>query len=840
MSKKKSRKILALILSVMLIVSTIPTSVLATDTSTELITEEIALREENVKHFKMPDGSYTAVVYSEPVHRMDSNGEWQDIDNRMKESTVKNKQAYITDDGRAVFSKKVDKTNSTIFELVDNGYSIKVSVVDDNIQNTTAKLSNHAKKYIPTSADDFEEQYKKLKTIDNNTTVSYKNLLKGITFEYVLSSNDVKENIIIDKKFDKYEYTFVYELSGLLALLNDDGSINLIDEITKNFVYTIPAPYMYDAEGEVSYDVSYELEELEKGLYSLTVSADEMWINDSERVFPVVIDPTVTFTAGYYDTYINSADPSANYGSSSELWISSTKTPFMKYNFLPTLPVDATINSAKLNLYYYYNVSTGSLNAGLYLVGVNWNESTWTWNTANQNSSLGILPTRLATLSLPASSSITSSTPGIATISITELVQAWYAGTTNYGIALKYESGTNGSVILKAWESGSATRANYEVSYTTGGLTVSNGTYFFQNGQYHNYMQIDNNASIYDGGAIFELWEFDGESEQKWNFEYMHNGYYKISSYASAKALTSPQNLNDSVTQEVYEASSDQLWKITSAGNNLYKLSPKSHNTYYLAAGDGIFASDGRNVEMRSSQSDQKDEWYIYGAGEHTVNLTVIYDNAYYNRYNSAYSRINNQIQILKEKYLDECGISVVAQSPSLFSCYADINCTTSYTDECNHVATSSCMNSTLSSLQIYHHTNIFNILLRVPHPDVSSCVKVAYIGHEFCVSDEHDNHPFFGVTYPDIGLSAITNFESEEDETRTLIHEFGHFFKVEDHYGRNGKTTEEIIISSGNTGYNRNCIYGENKETSSVTNNYIICDGCKSLIMKNANRYSQ
>lgn len=625
MSKKKSRKILALILSVMLIVSTIPTSVLATDTSTELITEEIALREENVKHFKMPDGSYTAVVYSEPVHRIDSNGEWQDIDNRMKESTVKNKQAYITDDGRAVFSKKVDKTNSTIFELVDNGYSIKVSVVDDNIQNTTAKLSNHAKKYIPTSADDFEEQYKKLKTIDNNTTVSYKNLLKGITFEYVLSSNDVKENIIIDKKFDKYEYTFVYELSGLLALLNDDGSINLIDEITKNFVYTIPAPYMYDAEGEISYDVSYELEELEKGIYSLIVSADETWINDSERVFPVVIDPTVTFTAGYYDTYINSADPSANYGSSSELWISSTKTPFMKYNFLPTLPADATISNAKLNLYYYYNVSTGSLNAGLYLVGVNWNESTWTWNTANRNASLGILPTRLATVSLPASSSITSSTPGIATISITELVQAWYAGTSNYGIALKYESGTNGSVILKAWESGSATRANYEVSYIISSLPIKNGTYFLNNFQYGNYVQMDNNQSISSEGAILELWDYDGSSAQKWNFVYLHNGYYKITSLASGKAITAPLEADESLVQKTYIADSNQMWVVSNLGSGMYRFKPKSNTTHYMASGEGVFTSDGRNVEMCSIQADGQDEWLIIESKD--LSLIAIPDN---------------------------------------------------------------------------------------------------------------------------------------------------------------------------------------------------------------------
>ena len=50
--------------------------------------------------------------------------------------------------------------------------------------------------------------------------------------------------------------------------------------------------------------------------------------------------------------------------------------------------------------------------------------------------------------------------------------------------------------------------------------------------------------------------------------------------------------------------------------------------------------------------------------------------------------------------------------------------------------------------------------------------------------------------------------------------------------------TTDQIIAETGNTGYNRNCIYGENKETSSVLSDYTICDGCKSIVKANIDRY--
>lgn len=137
------------------------------------------------------------------------------------------------------------------------------------------------------------------------------------------------------------------------------------------------------------------------------------------------------------------------------------------------------------------------------------------------------------------------------------------------------------------------------------------GTYWFKNAQYGNYMQIDNNASLYDDGAILELFDFDSDEDQRWNIEYVVNGYYKIVSDASGKAITAPSNLNNALTQSNYIGLTTQQWKISSTENGTYKISPRSSETNYMAAGDGIIFTDGRNVELRVDQSDNKDEWYI-------------------------------------------------------------------------------------------------------------------------------------------------------------------------------------------------------------------------------------
>lgn len=50
------------------------------------IYEVAELREENVKTFRLSDGSFVAAQYNSPIHRLDSEGKWQDIDNTLTES----------------------------------------------------------------------------------------------------------------------------------------------------------------------------------------------------------------------------------------------------------------------------------------------------------------------------------------------------------------------------------------------------------------------------------------------------------------------------------------------------------------------------------------------------------------------------------------------------------------------------------------------------------------------------------------------------------------------------------------------------------------------------------
>lgn len=334
------------------------------ETQEELVLSEVvSRREENVKHFDLGHGRFQAVAYGNAVHRKDENGVWQDIDNRLYPAKDR-ADLYATADGRTTVSA-YSHSSKALITLRENGYVIALAPVftqtAEKLKAASAvEIQNHKENKIDS---DRTLSIKDAAEASNTTTIRYADVFSSVDVEYLLSGNDIKENIIVNNEQNEYTYSFALAVVNLTPELKPTGEIVLSDSSTGTEEYWIPAPYMYDAHGEVSYDVSYELSGA-KGAYILRVVAEKKWINSDDRAFPVVIDPTIKKTI-LYDTYISSAAPTTNYGTSSELWISSGKISFLKQE-MPTLPDGCEFHAAKLYVYYYYydKVTDGSHIAG--------------------------------------------------------------------------------------------------------------------------------------------------------------------------------------------------------------------------------------------------------------------------------------------------------------------------------------------------------------------------------------------------------------------------------------------------------------------------------------------
>lgn len=78
------------------------------------------------------------------------------------------------------------------------------------------------------------------------------------------------------------------------------------------------------------------------------------------------------------------------------------------------------------------------------------------------------------------------------------------------------------------------------VNYNMNELILEEGTYLIKNVHFGNYLQIDDDDvdnNYFSTNATLEMWVLDGNNYQKWEFDYLHNGYYMIKSKCSVKVI---------------------------------------------------------------------------------------------------------------------------------------------------------------------------------------------------------------------------------------------------------------------------------------------------------------
>ncbi len=199
----------------------------------------------------------------------------------------------------------------------------------------------------------------------------YEDAAPEIDLSYTACGFDVKEAIIVKAPQAAYCYAFRLTLDGLTPKLSD-GAV-LLSNAAGAVIYVIPAPYLEDAAGATSDAADYALSPQTDGSYLLTVTADETWMNDDSRAWPIQIDPTVELRSDNYvrGTYIRSAQPTAKAGDRSTLFAGYLTTAGQQelcvQMVLPALPKNATLVSALLSVDHvglftktYANAPTGS------------------------------------------------------------------------------------------------------------------------------------------------------------------------------------------------------------------------------------------------------------------------------------------------------------------------------------------------------------------------------------------------------------------------------------------------------------------------------------------------
>ena len=314
----------------------------------KIVKELTGERTENSKEFLLEDGTKMIAQYNEPVHYKDSKGKWVEYNNTLSEdktaspdeaddSSYTNKSSDIS----VNLSNKAKSKN--MISLQSNGY--KISWGYDNAGKSKADVKKNNEK---TSGND------KFTTLKNITTETlYKDVFSDVDLQYFVTTTGIKENIILKSSKAQNEFTLNYKISNLTAKQKDDKTITLSNKDGKG-IYTISAPYMYDANGSSSTQMKIEIVKQKGSNLQVKLTADYAFIHTIGRAFPVTIDPEITTTLKSELTFYENANGSVNsYG---PYYTSKNSYAICTVNNLPKLENGEEVISAK----YSFETENGS------------------------------------------------------------------------------------------------------------------------------------------------------------------------------------------------------------------------------------------------------------------------------------------------------------------------------------------------------------------------------------------------------------------------------------------------------------------------------------------------
>ena len=292
---------------------------------------------------------------------------------------------------------------------------------NDNVYNNVSSIKTNAKVKLKTGSKEIlASEYQKNQEYQ---AIKFEGIFNNKQDIVIQPSGDgVKEDIVLPSIPEQSEFSFEFTLENLYPVLLEDGNVWLLDRNTNEIAAAIPAPNMIDSSPEEheSYDIDVSMRKISDTKYLYTLIPNRDWLEEEGRVYPVRIDPSVTYTtSNMLDTFITSKYPNNNYandanikvGNSGDLGVS--RGYFQLKNFPNAIGSGKVITSAKFTAWQNYN-GASTVQIGLYPSIVDYNNSTITWSN------------RAWYADDPAATATVSSVKSY-TWDVTSMIKNWYA-----------------------------------------------------------------------------------------------------------------------------------------------------------------------------------------------------------------------------------------------------------------------------------------------------------------------------------------------------------------------------------------------------------------------------
>lgn len=253
---------------------------------------------ESLRTYQMSDGSYTTIIGGESGLYIDEDQSISQTDPTLiatgEESVAENSRAKSSSGKKFIYKNKAGALHVSLPDQITRTDGVKVETKGFQIE------------LIPTEGE-FNE------SIAEGNAIRYSNVFPGVDYQYTMTGNSLKEDIVLLEPVDKHTFSYRLITNGLKAEKALDAVV-IYKKSPDKPLFILSAPFMQDAAGAVSLELPMSLSEQEEA-YVITMKADEEWLSDPSRQYPIRIDPEITrgVDEGFKAVSVSSAYPTQNF-----------------------------------------------------------------------------------------------------------------------------------------------------------------------------------------------------------------------------------------------------------------------------------------------------------------------------------------------------------------------------------------------------------------------------------------------------------------------------------------------------------------------------------------------
>jgi RHS repeat-associated protein len=280
---------------------------------------------------------------------------------------------------------------------------------------------------------------------------SYSEALPGVDASYRLNATSLRETLTLANASAPTVYRYDLSLSaGLKATAERWGGLDIKDA-SGNSLYRLAPPTVRDSSGRTMSSAREVHYELSRDGHTLTLVLNGSWLHASDRVFPVRIDPDISYYNDESDCDIINGPEASTSLCGLPLYIGSNGEPvdevgraLLRFD-LSSLPQDSQVLNTRMSMYFFKANSSTAQTLQAYALNRNFTSNA-TWETYDGAHNWAAAGGDYSALSLPGGGSqpygertyYNSSLEARPEIGITPLVQKWIAEpSTNYGLLIK-------------------------------------------------------------------------------------------------------------------------------------------------------------------------------------------------------------------------------------------------------------------------------------------------------------------------------------------------------------------------------------------------------------------